>query len=496
MAPIHNRITASHRGSFVPEGIRHAIWRHYSDLFAAREIYAHVGGPSSTVDYNVTLESFLHADTPLPAMRAGWFAPVPFQADWAGDALAVRALQTGSRTFAILAEALETLALPDQILLDLAKVGWGEGALELRAEVKGSGTQFSRTKLTRPSRAALKELLPAGVPVWWIDAFEADPDPLFVSLNTYEGRPLGGQDARLSAHALCVSEALVGSSPIKVAPTLAHVTCPPEYKEWLAWVTRALSSDAGQARTHGAELSTEIRLTPGHLRAAYFDTAEESGLVELCGLLSTNPDSLKETYNRMVADAGRYLDELCAKTEHRNDLDCFTWPKFGDIHVVFRRDQFGYPAFADEYKFAKSAAWYIAKDQVVVSGLGLVYVDLESVTQEFPSVNEEELRWHHDLYVLNVLRDHVRVLGKFDYGRRLAAGETTGSNDRERIRALEWALESLAEASQDSSCYRLEMGRQGLTVDLHYDSLGTTSRYLYPLRLFGDELAFSGNGSF
>jgi hypothetical protein len=489
VAPIHGRVTASHRGSFVPEGIRHAIWRHYSDLFAARQIYAYVGSRRSTVSYNATLESFLHADTPLPPMRVGWFAPVAFQAEWSGDALAVRALQTGSRTFAILTEASEALALPGSALLDLGKVAWGEGTLELKPEVKGSGTQFSRTKLGRPTRATLEQLLPPGVPVWWIDAFEADPDPLFVSLNTYEGRPLGGQDARLSAHALNVSEALVGRSAVKVAPTLAHVTCPPEYKEWLASVTRALSSDTGHAPMHGVQLSTEIRLTPGHLRAAYFDTAKEPGLVELCNLLSTSSDGLEETYNQMVADAGRYLEELCEKTEYRSDLDCFTWPKFGDIHVVFRRDRFGYPALADEYKFAKSAAWYIAKDQVVVNRVGLVHVDLESVTQAFPSMNEEELRWHHDLYVLNVLRDHVRVLGNFDYGRRLVARETTRPDDRERIRALKRALETLAGASQDSRCFRLEPGSHGLTVDLHYNLLGTTSRHHYPLPLLGDELA-------
>jgi hypothetical protein len=489
VAPLHSLVTASHRGSFVPEGTRQAIWRHHSDLFATREIYAHVGAVGSTVNYNATLESFVEADTPLSAMGAGWFAPLPFRAVWAGEALPVRALQTGSRTFAILGEAAEALAFPKQALLDLGKAAWGEGTLELKPEIKGSGTQFSRTKLTRPSRAALEKLLPAGVPVSWIDAFEADPDPLFVSLNTYEGRPLGGQDARLSDHALHISEALVGSSPVKLAPTLAHVTCPPEYQEWLVSITQALSPDPRHKRAYGGELSIEIRLTPGHLRAAYFDTAKEPGLVELCNLLSTSPDGLEKTYNRMVADAGRYLDELCEKTGYRTDLDCFTWPKFGDIHVVFRRDRFGYPTFADEYKFAKSAAWYIAKDQVVVSEVGLVHVDLESVTQAFPSVNEEELRWHHDLYVLNVLRDHVRVIGKFDYGRRLAARETTTPDGRERVQALQRALHALARASQNSPCYRVELGPHGLTVDLHYALLGTASHHRYPLRLLGDDLA-------
>jgi hypothetical protein len=495
VASVRSHIAVRHTGSFVPKGTRYTLWRHYEDLYAAREIYAHVDGRQSSVHRNATLEHFLVPVTRLGATPAAWFAPLPFAEPWAGDAYPIHALQTGSRTFAIPPEVAEAIGLPERPLLDLGKAGWGEGSLELRLEVKGAGTPFSRTRLRRPSRASLVGLLPSGVSARWIDAFERDPDPLFVSLKAYEGRPLGGQDARLAAHALKMSEELVGRSPIKVAPTLAYVTCPPEYGEWLASTTRALDLEAGDEREFTGGLATEIRLTPGHVRAAYFDTASERSLVELCGFVSPSADVLEETYNRMVEDAGRYLDELCEKTDYCSELDCFTWPKFGDVHVVFRRDRHGYPAFADEYKFAKSAAWYIAKDQVIVGGVGLVYVDLESVAEAFPSVNEEELEWHHDLYVLNVLRDHVRVLGAFDHARRLAVGETTGLVDWDNGRALERALDALVAASGTSRHYRLEVAPRGLTVDLQYNLLGTTSRHFYARRLLGAELSLGSADS-
>jgi hypothetical protein len=232
-------------------------------------------------------------------------------------------------------------------------------------------------------------------------------------------------------------------------------------------------------------------LSPGNVRAAYFDASAPSALAQLCAFVSDDADVLEQTYDRMVVDAGRYLDELADKTAYRADLDCFTWPKFGDIHVVFRRDRYGYPAFADEYKFAKSAAWYLAKDEVIVGGVGLVYVDLESVVQGFPSVTEEELTWHHDLYVLNVLRDHLRVIAKFDWARRLGSGASGAPGDAGRGIALaaERTLQALVEASQASDTYRLELSSRGLTVELGYRNLGTTSRHSYRSETLGLETA-------
>lgn len=488
MAPVRRRLAADYAGSFVPAGAQYALWRHYADAYAKRRIYAHVDRPT-TVHRNATLGQFLVGESPGTS-RGAWFAPFPLTGEWAGTALEIGAVQTGSRTFAIAPAGARALGLPDRVLLNLAEARWGEGVLELRPEVKGTGTPFSRTKLRRPTQASLRRLL-SSVPAQWLDAFEHDLDPLFISLKTYEGRPLGGQDARLARHAVRTSEALVGCSPIKIAPTLEYVVCPPEYRDLLAKITQALEPAGECEQRYVWDLSTEVRLTPGNVRAAYFDTTAEAGLVELCGLVSADPEVLEQTYDRMVEDAGRYLDELCEKTVYRSDLGCFTWPKFGDIHIVFRRDRYGYPAFADEYKFSKSAAWYIAKDEVVVGGVGLFYVDLESVIQAFPSVNEEELTWHHDLYALNVLRDHVRVIANFDYARRLAAGEwiRLTNDERERVRSFDRALRALIAASRTSRHYCLEAGRNELTVELRYPRLGATSRHSYPGGLLGPETA-------
>jgi hypothetical protein len=486
MASVRHVVDGYHAGSFVPEGARYALWRHYADAYAERDLYAHIG---QAIHQNTTLRRFLQGDSVLPPPAAVWFAPIPFPVG-RGTALKIRTLQTGSRTFSLPGVYARALGFPDRVLLDLAKAGWGDGAVELRPEVKGAATMFSRTKLTRPSRASLARLLPADVPERWLDAFEADPDPLFVSLNSYEGRPLGGQRADLGYYAVSISESLLGCSPIKVAPTLECVLCPPDYRDWVARVTRALNPAAAREADYAPELSTELRLTPGNVRAAYFDTTESSPeLVELCGLVSTDADVLADTYDRMVVDAGHYLDELCEKTVFRSDLECFTWPKFGDIQVVFQRDRYGHPAYAGEYKSAKSAAWYIAKDEVVVGGVGLVHVDLESIVLNFPSSNEDELSWHHDLYVLNVLRDHLCVLAKFDFACQLRLATAGGVADpaKELADAFGRASRALVAASMGSPNYRLERGQVGMMIELRYPKLGTKSRHWYSTRALGGE---------
>jgi hypothetical protein len=469
------------RGAFLRAGSRYRIWRHYHDVYRTERIFAY-RVPDAGVVRNPALDGCLDRPLPVDELPAYWFAPVPFRLDRAA-AVPVACMMTGGRTFSLPGPVATALGLPARLHLDLAKAGWGTGLLELLPEVKGAGTRFTRTRLRRGARGAAAAIADRQAAPRWPAAFARASDPLFASLNTYEGRPIGAQGLAHGVHAVQVSGLMLGRSPVRVAPSLLCAPGPDEYRLWLTEVTRARRRPAESAPLFDGSLCTELRYTPGHVRAAYFDTAASGrDLVALCRAVSADRAVLRRTLAALVADARRYIEALCAQTMPVAAPQCIVWPKFGDIHIVFRRDAFGYPAFADEYKFRKRAAWYIAKDEIVVGGLGKVYVDAESIAPTFASADEEELVWHHDLYLLNVLRDHARVAAKFRIGLELLAGRGGRGAPSLSAPAAAYvdAILGLVASSRESSLYRLEPRRDGVTIAVRYPRLGTARDYHYP----------------
>lgn len=474
---------ARFRGSFLPAGHRYKIWRHYHDTYRNERIFAYRVGDAMVVR-NLAIGRYLDAPLAVEGLPAYWFGPVPLRLDRAAPAT-VPCLMTGGRTFSLSGSVAAALGLPPMLRLDLGKAGWGSGLLELRPEVKGAGTRFTQTRLRRARGTQFAAI--AGWPIapGWSAAFSSARDPLFASLNAYEGRPLGAQGLTHGTHAVQMSSGLLGRSLVRIAPSLLCAQGPDEYHRWLTDVTRAYGRRSGSTPLFDGPLCTELRYTPGHVRAAYFDTAaSERDLIALCRAVATDRRVLLRTHHALVEDARRYIEMLCSETRQVVDPQCIAWPKFGDIHIVFRRDAFGYPSFADEYKFRKRAAWYIAKDEIVVGGLGKVYVDAESIAPTFASADEEELAWHHDLYLLNILRDHARVAAKFRIGIDLLSerGGRRASRPPSRADACADAIRLLVASSEDSPLYRLEAGRDGLTVAVSYPQLGTARRYHYPYR--------------
>ena len=230
---------------------------------------------------------------------------------------------------------------------------------------------------------------------------------------------------------------------------------------------------------------------PGNVRAAYFETAASpEALRGLCSFISPDLDVLADTYSRVAADAVAYLDFLGEATSYNEEEQLFAWPKFGDIQIVFKADEYRRTPFVAEYRNAKSAAWYLAKDEVIVPDVGLVYVDLESATLTFPSVDETELALHHDLYVLhNVLRDHVRVLANSATATApFGPAEGPPPDDRgfARIRRSRYPI---CKASNRSRMSSSSSTGDTVATELAYDRLGVGRTYRHPLAALGPQLA-------
>ena len=220
-------------GSFIPEGQQFALWRHYADTFSWHTLYAHLDheGP---VYRNSTLT--VRPVEPRGGSSYGSLvAPLPYTTT--GAVLRVRVLHTGSRSFRLSALDSTALGLPPTAILDLDKAGWGTGTIEMQPEIKGAATVFSRTKLDRPSPSGFGRFCPRPCRPRGCTHFLRPRTRCFLSLRTFENRPLGTQSSDLAYYAVRISEALLGHCPIKIAPTVECVEAPAAYTEWLAAAT-------------------------------------------------------------------------------------------------------------------------------------------------------------------------------------------------------------------------------------------------------------------
>ena len=162
---------------------------------------------------------------------------------------------------------------------------------------------------------------------------------------------------------------------MKFAPTLERVAHAPSYARSLAIVSAAVRATG---ELYAKQTVSELRYAAGSVRAVYFETASsDERLRELCSRLSDNADELYRTLDSMLQDSRRYLDLLAASTR-RNGSGGYSWTKVGDISLTFRRDHAGRPTLARDYRNVYRRAWYLAKDEIIVGGVGKFFIDMEN----------------------------------------------------------------------------------------------------------------------
>jgi hypothetical protein len=457
------------------EGDVAAYWPAYADRFLRVSLAAAPAGGLLRAQ-STELPDYLTPDATLRDVKPWSFFP-PLLGAGVAAAVPCEAIMTGGRTFLLTEEGADSVGFPRRLYLDLERLGWGQGALEVRPEVKGAGTLFERTRI---SRARLEALLPEN-PVLQ-SAYErlsssGVPPVLLCSLGMYLKRILGGQDGIYGAHDVRVSNALLRGSTIKYVPVWTVASYPEDVVRNLEFVSRALMDDTPLCdRT----FVNEVRFTPGTIRAIYFDTAEtDDQLMLLCRRISESRAELSTTWSEMVEDAGRYLETIAASTEETPEG--YAWVKAGDINEVFKPNAHGLYDEAYDYRHRKKIAWFLAKDEVVVRRLGKVFADMEGYwggTTRFKSADRATLRFHHDLYGLMVLRDHVRVCTAFRVGLDLLDRGRCDARRRAALQAETCAR--IVDAVQRRPNLKLVLGDTCATLHIYYPRLGFSEEHVYP----------------
>ncbi|MCB1054139.1 MAG: hypothetical protein KDD11_01340 [Acidobacteria bacterium] len=388
---------------------------------------------------------------------------------------------TGGRTFLLSREASRKLGFPE-LALDLDRLGWGHGSLEVRLEVKGAGTLFERTRIGQTELERLLATEPELRATYESECHGLGPPVLMSSRAEYLKRNIGGQSERFARHAVETSARLLGRSAIKFVPVWAAVAQSPRVHRNLDLVSGAV--DPEQPRWPGSWV-TELRLTPSSVRALYFDKVEtDEHLVQLCRRVSEDPGELAEAGEEILADARRHLELLAASTRPAEPGACY-WIKVGDINEKFKLDPRGRPLEAERFR-RQRIAWFFAKDEVVVRRVGKFFVDMEGFFGRdlgFRSA-EADLDFHHRLTVLAILRDHNRIATRFRLAVLLAEGRKMADVSRRQLQKD--VMAELVETINRSPLVTFGLGRTEAEVILEHPALGgQRHRYLLPR----DELA-------
>jgi hypothetical protein len=407
---------------------RAEFWSFYADEFLRLDWMAEPAD-RRVVECNHAIGKFITNRDQFDAMRPYSFFP-PALAGGIEGLSRIGGQTSGGRTFLPDEAGCAALGWPATIGLSLDKLGWGTGTLEARPEIKGAGTPFERTRL-HPNR--VRTVL-ADSPAL-LASFEsacragADAPPLMTSRLDFMKRMVGGQSERNGVHGVATSRAQLGRSRIKFVPVWAAIRQSDRLHEHLDLVSAALPHGVTRCE---APWICEIRFTPGTIRAVYFDTVrDDDHLIALASRVSRNYDDLQFTLQDMIADARRHL-ELVAHTTQPGEGGGFTWIKVCDINEKFKS-----PTEIAHFRDSRKA-WFFAKDEVIVGGVGKFFTDMESFFGRdvgFTSPDRAALHLHHELYGLAVLRDHLRVCSRFLLACELQRGKTLAGRLRSTIPA-------------------------------------------------------------
>ena len=447
-------------------------WHYYDDQFIRVKVAAQPAD-DRVLARNGQLAAFIVSTPRLSDAKVWSFVPEAL-AGGLPDVRHVTAVMTGGRSFRLGERAAAQLGLPSRACLDLDRLGWGKGLLELRLEVKGAGTLWSRTQLDAHRVEGALRSHP-GLARSWTNARKDEAHPVIMSsLFEYLGRNRGGQSELCGVSAVTSSEALLGGATVRFLPAWLCVAHSPAIHEHLRVVTRGSSAPES---LHEGTVVNELRFSPGSVRAVYFDTAASDAVLERLALrVSRDLDELEECAVEMIHDSRRYLELLSASTRPTPCGLACTWTKIGDIHEIFDPgDNRSYPDI-HEYKEVKKVAWFLAKDEIVVRRVGKLFTDMESCStapRGFLSLLGQEMRRHHELFVLNVLRDHCRVITQFEIARALVAGAKL---NRDARRAIERSvLSRIQDAINQSESLSLDLAAATAHLTIVYPALGRLS---------------------
>lgn len=398
-------------GSYLRPGDRLPFWTYYDDCHEPVQLAASLS--CSTIIRNDRLSLFVSDPGALAKMAPCAFYPPALGARANRTAL-VDALLSGGRTFLLARSAHKSIGWPTGLRLDLKRLGWGNGTLEVRPEVKGAGTLFERTGLSHERVRTLLARTPARL-AHYDAAMGANGEPprLMRAAASFMKRPLGGQSLRFARQAVQASAVQLGRSSIKFVPVVMAVAEPEPVARDVKFLRRALQTD--RTLFNGGS-ACEIRLTPGTVRAVYFDRLEdERELAVLAKRVSIDGDERRAALDEMIIDARRHL-ELMIGTTQPAENGAFDWIKVSDVNEKFSPE-----AAADLRQ--QRYAWFLAKDEIVVRRVGKFFTDMESFFGKdvgYRSPDWATLLKHHTLVAMVVLRDHMRVCAQFALGCRAA----------------------------------------------------------------------------
>ena len=457
------------------------FWRYYSDRVRSFQLGA-APAKKGILARNQRLSEFL-APPGLPSqLPEYYFLPLALSGGIDGVAT-LEAWSTGGRSFLLTPESLERIGWPERLYLDLGRLGWGSGLLEVRFEIKGAGTTFARSRVN-PEKLAAKLAKHPRLRKSYQEQCEENGTPaLFSSRAMYESRNMGGQREDYAIHSTRASELLLGRSAIRFAPTLFAIAQTPKAHENLRIVSGAC--DEKEALYNG-RVANEVRCTPSTVRGVYLDRAGSDEVLEkVCSRISSDPAELEATVMGLAGDVRRYFEHLAQTTRYQFDptrtldREVFTWLQFGDIWVTFERDESGRYVNAEEYRHDRRVAWYLAKDEVIVRGVGRMFVDMECLRNSQVAHNFEELRFQHGLFVLNVLRDHNRVATQLRVGLELLRQGYISRAARKELHQL--VMREMAEAVNAGTNCSMDMNAREISVSIQYEHLsGAKANYRVP----------------
>jgi hypothetical protein len=467
-------------GSFMRDGDAWPYWRHYEDRHIPVRLAAE-SAQDRVVATNGRLAAFVAGGADLSMSSAVAFFPPALGARV--EHAQVDARMTGGRTFLISREGAESIGLPPHVDLDLGALGWGDGRLRCRLEVKGAGTVFARTKIDPLRLGMVWQNDPVLQAAYDASRFPPDPPAILASLGLYLKTNLGGQSEGYARHAVEASAALLGRSSVKFAPVWMAVAQSPTVVENMHRMNVALPIGR---RSFGDTPVVELRFSPGTVRAIYFDNVyEDDDLRYLASRVSRDEAERAESLDRFILDTRHYLDLLPATTTRTEEG--FHWIKVGDINEKFKPDSSGEYAAAERYRRDRNA-WYLAKDQVVVRRVGPFFTDMEGFfgrDRGFLSRTPEDLRFHHELFVLTVLRDHSRVCTQLAVASGLLDSATPVAGGRRRAQRA--VVERIVCAVNESTYLALEIGVRTVRLDVRYANIpGLEHRYEFDRERLGE----------
>ena len=397
--------------------------------------------------------------------------------------LIIDAQMSGGRTFILSEEGAAKLHLPPYIYLDLNKLEWGDGMLQLRPEIKGAGTIFERTKLLRSKLGKIFKINPKLGKLYYEAIFNNDHPLILSSLAGYLNRNMGGQSVKLANHSVAASRVLLGKSSIKFIPSWMSISYSEIVMDNLRLISQALPKNT---LLYEGISANEIRFTPSTIRALYFDNAKtDDELKLLASRVSIDHSELEETLINMIEDTRKYL-ELIVETTKVLENEKICWVKIGDIHEKFSKNDKGQYQEAMDYR-KQRFSWVLAKDEVIVRKIGKFYTDMESYYGKdvgYVSDNIHDLFFHHELYILCVLRDHIRVCTKFRVALQLL--KKTNITGSERKKTCQFIMKSMVNSINKNAHINIRLTESKVCINIKYKNLKMEHTYSIPREEIGE----------